>query len=380
MEKTILIRNGVVIDPASGINGKYDLVISHGLVAGINAPDKTYIDTGDLTVLDAADCLITPGLIDLHTHIFPIRTSLGIGADTVGIEQGVTALVDAGSAGAGTFAVFVDEVVNKSVTQVLAWLNIADAGLCLGLSELQDLSKLDIARTVACIQQYRPFICGIKVRMSSSVLGASGIKPLEIAKKAANQAHIPLMVHIGNGPPALGDILDLLEQGDVVTHAFHGKDGGIFNKASELIPQAQRAVKRGVLLDVGHGLSSFSFTTMLKAKAIGLRPHTISTDIRLENYRGPVHSLAMTLSKFLAIGYSLEDVVTAATMMPAKVLGLSGCLGSLVIGQPANVSVMTIAQGEFDFTDAENRHLTGIQLLQPKYAIRRGKVWRAHDQ
>lgn len=375
---TLLIQHGTVIDPASGLNGKYDLVIDDGKIAGIYAAGDAATGKGQVTVINASGCLVTPGLIDIHTHVFPDRTALGIEADRVGVRQGVVAVVDAGSAGACTFARFVDEVADRSVTRVLAWLNIAAAGLCAGNSELTDLNGLDIARTVACIRQYRS-IRGIKARMSSSVLGASGIKPLEIAKRAAWEAHVPLMVHIGNGPPALEDILDLLDKGDVVTHAFHGKAGGIFNKNRELIPQARKALDRGVLLDVGHGTSSFSFQTMLQAKAAGVKPHTISTDIYAGNYQGPVYSLMTTLSKFLALGYSLEEVIAASTVRPASLLGLSDCLGTLAVGRPADISIMAVTEGNFDFIDSENCHFSGHRLLQPQYTLRTGKVLTAND-
>lgn len=369
----LVIRNGTVIDPAQGISSAADLMIHQGKVVEIRPTGNTDEAVTALKIIDATGCVVTPGFIDIHTHVFPGATELGIEADRVGVCQGVTTLVDAGSTGANDFPRFVSEVVDKSSTEVLAWINIAGDGLCKGRAELADIGNLDINRTVALIEQ-QSMIRGIKVRMSSSVLGPSGLIPLTMAKEAARKVRVPLMVHIGNGPPGLADILDLLDRGDVVTHAFHGKRGGIFTVDGELIRQAQQALARGVIFDVGHGTSSFSFHTMKRSKATGLKLHTISTDIYAENYQGPVYSLATTLSKFLALGYTLDEVVAAATLVPARVLGLENSHGTLGVGRTADVTILRLANGEFDFVDAEGIHLVGRQLMKPHYTIRAGKV------
>jgi dihydroorotase len=370
-----LIKNGTVVDPSSGMYGRYDVMGSDGKITAIypNTMDKSATD--EIRVIDAEGCIVTPGLIDIHTHVFPQRAVIGIEADQIGVNQGVTTLVDAGSAGADTFAPFVAEVVEKSTTRVLSWLNIAIAGLCGSHSELADLTGINTAYTAEVIRK-NPLIRGVKVRMSSSVLGASGLKPLEIAKQVAKEVQLPVMVHVGNGPPALGNILDLLEEGDVVTHAFHGKKGGIFSEKLELIPQAEKALSRKVLFDVGHGTDSFSFQTLKVAKAAGVNPYTISTDLYGKNYHGPVYSLATTMSKFLTLGYSLQEVIAAVTIAPAKVLGLQDSLGVLAVGRSADISILKIVEGEFRFADSVKNCLIGQQLLQPKYTIRLGKVWK----
>jgi len=370
-----VIKNGLVIDPSAGINGKHDLVIKDGKISEIGLAGSIGQNIQSSTCIDATDCLVIPGLIDIHTHVFQGATETGIQADLIGVDQGVTTVVDAGSAGANTFAKFVAEVVEKSSTRVLAWLNISSEGLCAGRTELKDLTKLEIGPTVDLIRQY-PIIRGIKVRMSSSILGNNGLEPLKIAKKAAREAKVPLLVHVGNGPPALGDILELLDRGDIVTHAFHGKPGGIVNEQGGLIHQAELALERGVRFDVGHGTASFSFQTMMRCKAAGVRLSTISTDLYLGNYHGPVCSLSLTLAKFLALGYTLEQVIAAATSEAAKALGLSDKLGTLAKGRVADISVLKLQQGEFDFIDSEKNHLVGQQLLQPIYAIRAGAVFR----
>ena len=181
------------------------------------------------------------------------------------------------------------------------------------------------------------------------------------------------MVHVGNGPPELGDILDILDKGDVLTHAFHGKKGGIFQE-DEILPAARQALNRGVLFDVGHGKSSFSIQTVNKALRSGIKPYSISTDIHLANINGPVYSLTTTLSKLLALQLSLNEVIAAATVVPASILRMEHEIGSLQVGRIADMSVLTMEEGVFEFVDAENEAFTGRQLLKAIFTIKAGKV------
>jgi dihydroorotase len=368
----LLIKNGLVIDPISKVYGEFDVAIDSGRVFSIHPSKEFGLENSAKNSIDARGCLVTPGLIDIHTHVFPHDTEIGIDADLVGVQQGVTTLVDAGSAGTATFPKFIANVVEKNITQVVAWINVASVGLCSGRAELSDLTKIDTQSVIEMISQY-PVIRGIKVRMSSSVLGTSGLRPLEIAKDLSRRTGLPLMVHVGNGPPELADILDILDAGDVVTHAFHGKKGGIL-QGDEILLQARQALNRGVLLDVGHGTSSFSIQTMKKAKIIGIKPHSISTDIYLENVSGPVYSLATTMSKFLALDFPVEEVIAAVTMAPAAILKMDHKIGSLQTGRIADISVLAIKDGAFEFVDSEKQTFAGKQLLQAKFAIKAGKV------
>ncbi|WP_434512365.1 amidohydrolase/deacetylase family metallohydrolase [Desulfitobacterium sp. AusDCA] len=373
MTVDLLIKNGTVLDPSQQLKGKYDVVVSEGRITEFYQLGAISAELAPKEILDASDCFVTPGLIDIHTHAFECGTALGINADSVGVQQGVTTIVDAGSTGVDTFEEFVQKVVQKSTTQVLAWINIARDGLRSSLSELADLENLAPQETIEMIRQ-NELIRGIKVRMSGSVVKESGLRPLLIAKKAAQTADVPLLVHVGNAPPALGEILEVLGKGDVMTHTFHGKAGGIIDSKGELIPQARAALQRGVLFDIGHGSASFSFLTMKRAKELGIKPYSISTDIHKRNLNGPVHSLLLTLSKFLALGFSLEEVIEASTSAPAKMLGLSDKIGTLKIGTVADISVLSIDKGSISFTDSDGNKLVGQQLLQSKYTIRAGKV------
>lgn len=370
----LVLTNGRVIDPASGRDGLFDIAVVEGKVVGVFARGS-YQQMGKAKrVLSVENCIVAPGLIDLHTHIFDQETDLGIKADLVGIEQAVTTVVDAGSAGAQNFEHFVAQVVAANVTNVLAWINIAGPGLSEGRSELADLSRIQEQELVAAVKRYDKIIRGIKVRMSSSVLGKNGLQPLILAKQIATRVGLPVMVHIGNAPPNVGEILDLLDAGDVVTHAFHGKAGGILDNNDEPIPELVKAVLRGVKLDLGHGTSSFSFLTMKQALKNGIRPHSISTDIYLGNYPGPVHSLLTTLSKALTLGFSLSEALAAATIAPARILRLGSGAGTLEIGTNADISVLKLLDTDIVYTDSEGNHVAGRQQFQPVYSIKDGKV------
>lgn len=368
----LLIIRGTVIDPSSKLQEKQDVGVRDGKIVGLFKPGE--IDSGASVkeIVDATDCFVTPGLIDIHTHVFEGGTELGINADAVGIHQGVTTVVDAGSSGVDTFKDFLSKVVETNSTQVLAWINIARDGLHSGLSELGNIENLAPKETVNLIRQ-NEIIRGIKVRMSGSVVKESGIKPLHIAKEAAREAHVPVLVHVGNAPPLLGDILDTLEKNDVVTHVFHGKPGGILDAQGGLIPQAWAALERGVLFDVGHGTSSFSFKTMMRAKELNVLPYSISTDIYQKNFNGPVYSLTMTMSKILALGFTLEQVIEATTWSPAKLLGLQDRIGTLQVGTTADITILRLYDEIMEFTDSEGMTLQGQKMLRAQHTIKSGR-------
>ncbi|MGI1692074.1 amidohydrolase/deacetylase family metallohydrolase [Thermoanaerobacter uzonensis] len=377
MKIDLLVKNGYVIDPGNKMEGKFDIAIDNGKILGIYQPN-TFSEYSTENVLDVSDCIVVPGLIDLHVHVFPIKTILGISADHVGVNKGVTTVVDAGSTGVSCINSFIDEVVKKNITRVLLWINVASPGLCEGLSELADLKNIELEKLEEVIKEHGQVIRGIKVRMSSSVVKNNGIKPLEIAKKFAQKVKLPLMVHIGNPPPNLNDILSLLEAGDVVTHAFHGKKGGILDEDGKLILEAENALKRGVLFDVGHGTSSFSFKVMKRARDLGIVPHTISTDIYLDNITGPVYSLVTTMTKFIALGYSLEEVIKATTSMPAKVLRMEHEIGSIKEGNIADISILKWDQSPIKLVDSEGEEIVAEKFLLPLYTIKSGKVLKCN--
>lgn len=219
------------------------------------------------------DLHISPGWVDLHTHVYDGMTQISVHPDRVGIDQGVHLLADAGSAGAATISGLAKYVLPSVRTKVLAWINIGSHGL-VHLREVADPTFIDVDATIAAVEAHRNLIRGIKVRSSGAIVGAMGIQPLQLAKFVARATETPLMVHIGEAPPMIEDILDMLDQGDVVTHCFHGKAGRPWDNTGRPVPALLRALDRGVILDVGHGAASFDIEVARTATTLGIRPTT----------------------------------------------------------------------------------------------------------
>ncbi|GAA2096500.1 amidohydrolase/deacetylase family metallohydrolase [Streptomyces albiaxialis] len=367
-------------DPVPG-----DLGVRDGRIVRVAGPGTLAAsqEAGGAGVFDATGLLVAPGLIDLHTHVYDGRTGLGIPADDAGVRQGVTTVVDAGSCGSDDWAHFAAHITPHARTRVLNWLNVSRHGLVQGTRELAGgAADLDPEATARLLVRHRDTVRGVKVRMSGSVLGESGLAPLRAAKELTARAgrelgrRVPVMVHVGNEPPRFGDVLELLGEGDVVTHAFHGKPGGLFAGGDRPVPEVTDAVERGVRLDVGHGSASFSFRTAERALDAGLRPYTASTDLHRRNADGPVHSLATTLTKLLALGLPLAEVLACATDRAAEVLGLRGELGTLRPGAPADLSLLELREEPVELTDAEGEKRTARRALVPRAVVRAGTLRR----
>ncbi|WP_353940313.1 amidohydrolase/deacetylase family metallohydrolase [Streptomyces sp. HUAS MG91] len=363
----LVVAGGLLADPLQAAPVPGDLAVRDGRIAAVGAPGTL---AGEET-LDASGLLVAPGLIDLHTHVYAPGTYLGVAADEIGVRQGVTTVVDAGSCGSDHWDDFADNVVEPAATRVLSWLNISRHGLVHGPRELSHgPDDIDEAATEKLLRAHPERVRGLKIRMSSSVLGDSGLAPLRAAKRVAARVGRPVMVHVGNEPPHLGDVLDLLGEGDVVTHAFHGKPGGLFGSE----PQARAAVARGVRLDVGHGSASLSFATAERALAAGFTPHTISTDLHHRNVEGPVHSLAETLTKLVALGLTPHEAIRCSTLHAAQVIGMEDELGTLRPGSAADLSLLRPTEGPVTLTDAEGATRTGTTRLTAVAAVRAGRA------
>jgi dihydroorotase len=262
---------------------------------------------------------LSPGWIDLHTHVFDGFTQLGVRPDRAGLDSGVHLVADAGSAGQMTVRGMIDYLIPTARTKVRIWLNIGSHGL-VHLRETAHPSFIDTDATIAAVRDAGDVVCGIKVRSSGLIVGDMGLRPLQAGKLVAREVGLPLMVHIGEAPPPIDEVLDLLDPGDVVTHCFHGKPGGPWLPDGTPTPALRGALDRGVLLDVGHGAASFDIDVARAAVAAGYPPHTISTDLHIRNINGPVFDLATVMTKLLYCGMSLPDVVAAVTTNARRVL------------------------------------------------------------
>jgi dihydroorotase len=373
----LLIRGGRVVDPSQGISAERDVAIAGRTVARLaaNIPEAEARQ-----VLDARGKIVTPGLIDIHVHVYDGVAPLGIPADPNCIAKGVTTAVDAGSAGAHTFPGLRKYVINVVDTRVYALLNISVAGQSTFSTsnphgELLDLRYANPKLAIRTIEQNRDVILGIKVRLSQNIAGDHDLEALKLAREASDAVRLPLMVHIGGTHASLPAILQMLKKGDVITHSFRGSPGGILDDRGRVLREIRKAVAEGVHLDVGHGAGSFSFDTAEKALKQELLPGTISSDVHQYNVNGPVFDLATTLSKFLHLGMTLDQVVERATANPANTFGFPRGLGTLREGAEADVAVFSMNEGRFEFVDSVGGKRVGSRKLVPVATVKSGRIY-----
>ena len=345
-----------------------DIAVKDGKIAALGEITDPAVKTVDLR----GECYVSAGWIDSHVHCYPKSPIYHDQPDSIGIASGVTTVVDAGSTGADDIDDFYT-LTREATTDVYALLNISRVGL-IAQNELANMANIDADAVKQAVQRHPDFIVGLKARMSSSVVGKNGITPLDHAKAMqAQNGDLPLMVHIGNNPPDLDEVAERLTAGDIITHCYNGKPNRILTPEGELRASVTRAISRGVRLDVGHGTASLSFAVAKRAISLGILPHTISSDIYCRNrISGPVHSLANVMSKFLAIGMSLPQVIECVTASAADGLRLKN-KGRLQVGLDADLTLFTLKRQPAVLVDAENDSLQAEQLLVPLAAIRAGK-------
>ncbi len=352
-----------------------DVAIKHGKIAALGSlPEST---EAKQTLTLGGQVHVSAGWFDGHTHCYPASPLYHDEPDKVGVESGVTTVIDAGSTGADDVDDF-QRLAATCKTRVHALLNISRIGL-LRQNELADPADIDPVLAQAAIRRHPGFIVGIKARMSGSVVGESGLQPLRMAKQIQQaNGNLPLMVHVGNTPPDLDEIVALLGEGDLLTHCFNGKPNRILTPAGELRQAVREAMRRGLLLDIGHGGASFSFEVAELAIAQGILPHTISSDIYCKNrIKGPVYSLAHVMSKFFAIGMTLEQVLACVTHQAADALRLPG-KGRLEVGADADITLFEVSCGPTLFTDTEAGTRNGDRQLLPLAALVGGALVLTH--
>lgn len=369
----LLVKGGVTIDPSQNLHRQQDIAVYKGIIEAVES-DISADQAKE--VLDVSGYFVAPGFIDLHVHIYPGVSHYGIDCDPYTLAQGVTTVTDAGSAGADTFEGFRRYVVDPSRAGIYAFLNISSTGMISpNVGELEDLRFADVEKAVKSCEKNRDIIRGIKVRLSKNIVGKNQIEPLKLALKVAEEAGMPVMVHHGNTPTPLIDIVSELRKGDILTHCFHGLEHGILDSDGAVLGCIEDAVKRGVILDVGHGKGSFSFDVAKKALSQEIVPDTISTDLHYYNVFGPVYSLAVTASKFLHLGLSLEQVLERITIKPAKILGVDRDHGNLRRGSAADITVFELEEGKFVLEDTVGKKVTGGKMIKPVAVIKDGQIY-----
>lgn len=370
MQFDLLIKGGEVVDPATGKKGRYDVAIKRNRIAAVdtNIPAESAVRT-----VDATGQYVTPGLVDLHTHVYHSVTYWGIQADPVAARSGVTTWLDVGSAGAFNIQGFRDFIAKPAQSRLYSLLNISTIGLTASSWELANLNYCDVDLCVKLTNLNRDLILGVKVRIDHNTTSGTGIEPLRRGRLAAEQLELPMMVHIGYGPPTVTEVLPFLRPGDILTHCFTGGNMKIVDNEGKLLDDAKRAWDAGVVMDVGHGGGSFSFQTGEKLIEQGYLPDVISSDIHQHSVNGPLFDLPTCLSKFMAIGMSFEDVIRAATIRPAQVMGLDSEIGSLKVGALADVALFTLEKGEFPLYDVFMETRMGSELMRNTLTIVNGR-------
>ena len=310
-------------------------------------------------------CYLSPGWIDLHTHIYYGVGDLGILPTEVGPDTGTVMLVDAGSSGEVNFEGFKEYIVNKNDFPINSLINISSLGMPVGtsshLSELTGWESINLNRLLGLCSNNRNIIKGIKIRASKYILRDLGMEAVNIAVRAAELCKLPLFVHIGEPPVFLSDLVEILRPGDIITHAFNGKIGNniVYNK--NLLKIYQKGIDKGIRFDIGHGSSSFSFAAARMLIGSNLLPFSISTDIHALNLNGPVYDLATTMTKMLAIGMNIDQVIDCVAANPAQFLQQEGWT-KLEVGRKAFLTGFKFQRGKFTLTDSNstNDGLTAI--------------------
>jgi dihydroorotase len=369
----LVIKGGEVIDPSQNLRAKRDIGIRFGQIAALEADIPAPRAN---RVLDAANRILTPGLIDLHSHVYPYGSAIGIPADELVAHQGTTTCVSAGDAGANNFAAFRRHIAAQSRTRLYAFVHIANMGL--SAFPVPELYNIDFAQIDACartVAENADMALGVKVRMSENVVAKFGLEPLRRAILACERSGTgaKIMCHIGGVEtgPLMSQILDLLRPGDVLTHAYSGAPN-LANQFTNivqdgrLLPAALAAKQRGVVFDVGHGGGSFDFTMLEPALQQGAGPDVISSDIHVFSANSPgVPYLTNVMSKIMTFGFTLEQVIAMATAAPAKVINRQAKLGTLQLGAPADVSILELVQGPVTFVDTRNNSRQGQAVIRP---------------
>jgi dihydroorotase len=377
----LVIKSGDVLDPSQSLRGKRDIGIRYGKIELLDADIAA---TRATRLLDASGKLVTPGLVDLHSHVFPYGSAIGIPADELAGYQCTTTCVSAGDAGANNFAAFRRHIAAQTRTRLYAFVHIANVGLT--PFPVPELYNIDFAQVDACaraVAENADMVIGVKVRMSENVIAKHGLEPLKRAIAACERAgtEAKVMCHIGGVETRelMSQILDLLRPGDVLTHAYSGAP----NLSSQftnivqdgrLLPAALAAKQRGVAFDVGHGGNSFDYTVAEAAIEQGCLPDTISSDIHVfsGNTPGMPPYLPWVMSKFMGLGFTLEQVVTMATATPAKVIDRVSKLGTLQVGAPADIAIMELVEGPVSFVDTRNNTRNGQAHLKPVQTVTAG--------
>ena len=380
MEFDLILRQGRVLDPAAGHDAVADIGFRDGKVAAIGA--EAAAGRGR-TERNVAGAVVMPGMIDFHTHVYWGGTSISVDADQLARRCGCTTWLDVGSAGPGNYAGFLKHVIEPSETRILAYLHVSHAGIfafahSVMLGESLDMRLMDTETCARVARENPETIRGIKVRIGANTSGVNGIAPLYHAIEAADRAGLPVMCHIDRPPPRYVDVLEVLRPGDTLTHCYKPFPNAPIYADGRVKEACWQAREKGVMFDIGHGKGSFDFTVARAMLAAGFPPDVISSDVHVLCIDGPAFDNMETMSKFLAMGMPLADIVRAVTATPARLLKRPD-LADLSVGSTGDATVMRIEEGRYTFTDVLGQTMDGEQRFALDSMVVGGRLWHAAD-
>jgi dihydroorotase len=372
----LILRGGRVIDPSQDLDVLADVAFANGKVGAVGPGLEAAPGTVER---DVSGQIVTPGLIDLHTHVYWGGTSIGIDAEDFCRMSGVTTAVDTGSAGPGNFKGFRAHVIEHSDVRILAYLHVSFAGIyafspTVMVGESQDIRLMAPREAAAVADANRDVIVGIKVRLGRHASGDQGMNPFEHAVQTADEVGMPLMVHIDEPPPSYEEVLGRMRPGDVLTHCFRPFPNTPATPQGTVKRAVREARERGVLFDIGHGKGSFAFKTARAMLANGFMPDTISSDVHALCINGPAFDQVTTMSKFLCMGVELSEVVRCSTVNAAMALQRPE-LGSLKPGSVGDATILSVREGAFDYVDVLGEVMNGDRKIVSEGVVIGGKWW-----
>jgi dihydroorotase len=371
----LVLKGGRVVDPSQNLDAIMDVAFSGGKVSEI-APN---IAEARKTV-QAKGRVVSPGLIDLHAHVYVGGTSIGVDPDALVAQSGTTTFVDAGTAGAANMLGFRKHVIEKVRSRVIPYINIAFPGIYafsheVMVGECQDLRLLDVRECVRVAREHKDLVCGVKVRCGKGAGGTNGIAPLDLAIEAAEELGLPVMAHLDLAPPTRKEVLSRLRPGDVLTHCFRPFPNAPVGPDGKPRQEVLEARAKGVLYDIGHGKGSFGFNTARGMIRNGFMPDVISSDVHCLSIEGPAYDNLVTMSKLLCLGMELKDVIKATTINVAKAIRRPE-LGTLKPGSPGDATVLEIQNGKFEYIDVLGEVMMGDKKLVCADVVVGGRLWR----